>query len=91
MDISHHCPEERFRRLCYRLWLLKNSFCGLLTEKFVCKLLNFGSALTRKFAEITGLIPFSTASPGYASYPGILYRPQSHSVPKPVRPSMDAG
>ena len=63
MDISHHCPEERFRRLCYRLWLLKNSFCGLLTEKFVCKLLNFGSALTRKFAEITGLIPFSTATP----------------------------
>jgi hypothetical protein len=46
--------------LCNRLWLLKNAFQGISPAKFVRKLLNVCSPQARKFAEITGLFPFST-------------------------------
>jgi hypothetical protein len=55
--------------LRYRLWLLKNSFQGFLTTNFVRKLLNVRSPQTPKFNEITALVPFSTATPGYDSWP----------------------
>jgi hypothetical protein len=44
---------------------LKNSFQGISTTKFVCKLLNVRLPQTLKFAEITALVPFSTATPDY--------------------------
>jgi len=40
------------------LWLLKNSFQGILITRFVRKLLNVRSPQTLKFAEITGLVPY---------------------------------
>jgi hypothetical protein len=42
--------------------LLKNSFQGIPTSKFVRKLLNVRSPWTLKFVEITALVPFSTAT-----------------------------
>jgi hypothetical protein len=41
---------------------LKNSFQGISPAKFVRKLLNVRSPQVQKFAEITGLAPFSTAT-----------------------------
>jgi len=41
-------------------WLSKNSLQGISTMKFVRKLLNARSPQALKFAEITGLVPFST-------------------------------
>jgi len=38
------------------------------TTKFVRKLLNVRSPYTLEFAEITALVPFSTATPGYNNY-----------------------
>jgi hypothetical protein len=32
-------------------------------QNFICKSLNFRSTQTLKFAEITPLVPFSTATP----------------------------
>ena len=47
------------RTVCVNaLWLLKNSFQGILITRFVRKLLNVRSPQTLKFAEITGLVPF---------------------------------
>jgi hypothetical protein len=46
----------------YREWVLKNSFQGISTTKFVRRLLNIRSRQTLKFAEITALVPFSTAT-----------------------------
>src|SRR5271157_5711219 len=43
-------------------WLLKNSFQGISTVKFLRKLLNVRSPRTLKIAEITVLVPFSTAT-----------------------------
>jgi hypothetical protein len=45
--------------------VLKNSFQGISPAKFVRKLLNVRSPQARKFAEITGLVPFSTPTPDY--------------------------
>jgi hypothetical protein len=59
--------------------VLKNSFQGILTAKFVRKLLIARSPQARKFAEITALVPFSTPTPHFvsnsasASYFGIAY------------------
>jgi len=47
---------------------LKNSFQGISTTKFVRKLLNVRSSQTLEFAEITGLVPFSTATPVCNNY-----------------------
>jgi hypothetical protein len=41
--------------------VLKNSFYGISRTKIVRKLLNLHSPQALKFAEITGLVPFSTA------------------------------
>jgi hypothetical protein len=41
---------------------LKNSFQLISTTKFAPKLLNVRSPQALKFAEITGLVPFSTAT-----------------------------
>jgi hypothetical protein len=49
--------------------VLKNSFQGISPAKFVRKLLNVRSPQTRKFAEITGLVPFSTPTPAYNIWP----------------------
>jgi hypothetical protein len=53
---------------------LKNSFRGVSPTKFVRKLLIVGSPQAVKFAEITGLVPFSTPTPGYASYRAPTFR-----------------
>jgi hypothetical protein len=45
--------------------VLKNSFQGIPPAKFVRKLLNIRSPQAQRFAEITGLVPFSTATPDY--------------------------
>jgi hypothetical protein len=60
----HHrwCKNRKLRE---RLWLLKNSFRGVSTTKFVRELLNVRSPKTLEFAEITALVPFSTATPVY--------------------------
>jgi hypothetical protein len=50
------------------LWLLKNSFQGISTTKFLRKLLNVRLPQTLKFTEITALVPFSTATPDFVSY-----------------------
>jgi hypothetical protein len=34
-------------------------------RNLACKLLNLGSAQAEKFAEITALVPFSTATPDF--------------------------
>jgi hypothetical protein len=47
-------------RLCNHPWVLKKSFQGISPAKFVRKLLNVRSPQAREFAEITGLVPFST-------------------------------
>jgi hypothetical protein len=54
---------------CWRqiLWLLKNSFQGISATKFVPKLLNVRSQKTLEFAEITALVPFSTATGFFAN------------------------
>jgi hypothetical protein len=57
-------PRGRERNL---MWLLKNSFHGISTIKFVCKLLNVRWPQTLKFTEITALVPFSTATDVFAS------------------------
>jgi hypothetical protein len=49
---------------CNREWLLKNSFQRFQLQKFVCKLLIVRLLRALKFAEITALVPFSTAT-GY--------------------------
>jgi hypothetical protein len=49
--------------------VLKNSFRGILTAKFVRKLLIVRSPQALKFAEITALVPFSTPTPHIASNP----------------------
>jgi len=49
--------------------LLKNSFQGISTTKFACKLLNVRLPQTLKFAEITALVPFSTATGHCAQNP----------------------
>jgi hypothetical protein len=49
---------------------LKNSFQGISPAKFVRKLLNVRSPQAREFAEITGLVPFSTATGDYTQNPG---------------------
>jgi hypothetical protein len=41
---------------------LKNSFQQISTPTFVPKLLKVRSPQAQKFAEITGLVPFSTAT-----------------------------
>jgi hypothetical protein len=43
-------------------------FSGHFSNKFVRKLLNIRSLQTLNFTKITGLVPFSTATPGYNSY-----------------------
>jgi hypothetical protein len=43
---------------------LKNSFQRISPAKLVRKLLNVRSPQARKFAEIVGLVPFSTPTPG---------------------------
>jgi hypothetical protein len=40
--------------------VLKNSFGGISTTNFVCKLLKVRLPWTLKFTEITALVPFST-------------------------------
>jgi hypothetical protein len=45
--------------------VLKNSFQGIPPAKFVRKLLNIRWPQAQRFAEITGLVPFSTATPDY--------------------------
>jgi len=52
---------------CNRLWLLKNSFPSFQQSKFVRRLLNVRSPKAQKFAEITALVPFSTATPDFAN------------------------
>jgi len=47
--------------------VLKNSFQGISTTKFVRKLLNVRSLEGLKFTEITALVPFSTATPVFNS------------------------
>src|SRR5437879_2882841 len=54
---------------CNRLWVLKNSFQGISITKFVRKLLNVRSPQTLEFAEITALVPFSTPTRYFNSYP----------------------
>jgi hypothetical protein len=56
---------------CNREWLLKNSFQGISRAKFVRKLLNIRSPQARKLAEITALVPFSSATGCYDNYPHI--------------------
>jgi hypothetical protein len=48
---------------------LKNSFSGNFNEKVVRNSLNFRWPQTLKFAEITALVPFSTATPVFVNYP----------------------
>jgi hypothetical protein len=52
--------------------VLKNSFQGISPAKFVRKLLNVRSPKARKFAEITGLVPFSTPTGDYTQNPSRL-------------------
>jgi hypothetical protein len=47
---------------------VENSFHGISTAKLVRKLLNVRSQKTLEFAEITALVPFSTATPVFNSY-----------------------
>jgi|SRR5208282_1162564 hypothetical protein len=54
---------------CKRLWVLKNSFQGISTTKFVRKLLRIRSPKTLKFTKITALVPFSTPTPDYVNHP----------------------
>jgi len=54
--------------LRYRLWLLKDYFEGVLVQNSLCNLLNFRSANTPKFLEITALVLFSTATPVISNY-----------------------
>jgi hypothetical protein len=49
-------------------WLLKNSFQGISLTKLVRKLLNVRLPQALKFAEITGLVPFSTATRFFINY-----------------------
>jgi hypothetical protein len=58
-----------FRDCRKQAWLLKNSFYGISRVKFVRKLLNVRSLQALKFAEITGLVPFSTATDRYTQKP----------------------
>jgi hypothetical protein len=53
---------------CNRLWVLKNSFRGISRTKFTRKLLNLRLPQALEFTRITALVPFSTATPGYANY-----------------------
>jgi hypothetical protein len=48
--------------------VLKNSFQGISPVKFLRKLLNISSPQAWKFAEITGLVPFSTVTGDYTNY-----------------------
>jgi len=59
-------------KLCKRLWLLENSFDGFSAQNLLCKSLNFRSAEPRKFAEITALVPFSTATGYFNTQDSIL-------------------
>jgi hypothetical protein len=67
---SHFLLQAKLSVASWRniAWLLKNSFQGISPAKFVRKLLNVRSPQARKFAEITGSGPFSTATPDYNSY-----------------------
>jgi hypothetical protein len=49
--------------------VLKNSFDLFSAQNLICKLLNFGSAGRRKVADITALVPFSTATGDYTHNP----------------------
>jgi hypothetical protein len=40
--------------------VLKDSFHGISTAKFLCEILNVRTPQTLKFTEITALVPFST-------------------------------
>jgi hypothetical protein len=46
---------------------LKNSFPGVWARNFLCKLLNVRSPQALKFAEITDLVPLSTATGYYTT------------------------
>jgi hypothetical protein len=46
---------------------LRNSFLGISAIKFVRNLLIIGSPQALKFAEITGLVPFSTTTRHFAN------------------------
>jgi hypothetical protein len=46
----------------YQAWLLKNSFEGISTTKFIRKLLNVRPRQTLEFAKTTASVPFSTAT-----------------------------
>jgi hypothetical protein len=50
--------------------LLKNSFHVFSRTKFARKLLNLRLPEALKFTEITGLVPFSTATPVHANQCG---------------------
>jgi len=58
-----------FDSCCNQAWVLKNSFQGISTTKFVCKLLSVRSPKSRKFREITALVPFSTPTGDYTQNP----------------------
>jgi hypothetical protein len=65
---SNPQPEAKLREkwgmvdVTRRGWVLKNSFYGILRTKIVRKLLSPRSPQALKFAEITDLVPFSTAT-----------------------------
>jgi hypothetical protein len=48
---------------------LKNSFQGISPVKFLRNLLNISSPQAWKFAEITGLVPFLTATGDFTQNP----------------------
>ena len=46
-------PGQKRRKVVRTLWLMKNSFRRFLASKLVCKLLDFSSPQTLKFADVT--------------------------------------
>src|SRR2546428_9652210 len=60
--------------LIEQAWLLKNSFQRFQLQKFVCKLLIVRLLRALQFAEITALVPFSTATGDSAHRPGSCVR-----------------
>src|SRR5215471_15877535 len=53
----------------------KTLFLGISTEEFACKVLNFGPAESRKFQEITALVPLSTTTGVCAQNPPRVFWP----------------
>src|SRR5678816_3927430 len=66
---TNYAPGLPLRAMSVTAWVLK-TLCGVFHgQECICKWLNCGSTRRLKFAEITALVPFSTATPVFASYP----------------------